>query len=157
MVAPSAPLRVAAKLFAQLELLRVQQRPQHIAVSGFRVIFLDVVDELRAFRSGGSAGERGEVHLVDNLGRRLTRLLPARAAACGIRQVLFEPKESFRMRVPTCVTGAGFEVIELAPGVDYADVAANTAAPITGARNHVRSFDARASSLLDPAHESSLP
>jgi 3-oxoacid CoA-transferase subunit B len=53
------------------------------------------------------------------------------------------------------VSRTSFEVIELAPGVDYADVAANTAAPITDARNHVRSFDERASSLLDPAHESS--
>ena len=28
------------------------------------------------------------------------------------------------------MTGAGFEVVELAPGVEYADVVAKTAAPV---------------------------
>jgi 3-oxoacid CoA-transferase subunit B len=48
------------------------------------------------------------------------------------------------------VSGTGFEVIELAPGVDYADVVANTAAPVIDARQRVRSFNERAGSPLVP-------
>lgn len=36
------------------------------------------------------------------------------------------------------VTGTGFEVVELAPGVEFADVVAATAAPVTDGRGHWR-------------------
>jgi len=39
------------------------------------------------------------------------------------------------------VAGSGFEVLELAPGVKYDDVVANTAAPVTDQRRSAASSE----------------